>query len=73
MDEETRERLRNKQDYLIGLATVRFNNDDSTVLTSACYGSPTIGQLRQHIFPEWEHVIDSVTNHLLELLGGKPS
>lgn len=56
-----RDRLREKQDKLL----VRLNGHyaETTHLSAAFQGTPTIAQMRTMIFPEWEWLIDEQIEH----------
>lgn len=62
IDDQNRDRLRQKQDKLLSLVGDRFSDDMQ--ITEEYAGSPTIGDLKKFIFPEWETVIDSVISQL---------
>lgn len=55
---EVRNRLRQKQDKLIQLAEKR-QIPDYYQAHADFPGSPTLGQMRQYIYPEWEGAIDA--------------
>ena len=55
---EVRTRIRRKQDRLIRLAE-RRKIPDYYQASADFPGSPTIAQMRQYIYPEWESAIDA--------------
>ncbi len=56
MADNDRDRLRAKQNRLLELAKGRYA--DNIQISGEAAGSPTIGQLRGCIFPQWEYAID---------------
>ena len=56
MGDIDRDRLRVKQNRLLELAKGRYKDDIR--ISDYAPGSPTIGQLRDCIFPQWEYAID---------------
>lgn len=66
MSDEERERLRAKQDRIIELAS-RHNINPDLRITYQWEGTPTIWQLRDTLWPEFEAAID----YAIEILMGK--
>ena len=58
-----RKRLRKKQDRLISMAETRGYPDHFQISPDYA-GSPTVGQLRGYVFPEWENSIDSAIKRM---------
>jgi hypothetical protein len=56
MTNQDRSRIRNKQDKLLELAAKRNIPDHYRITTHP--GAPTVAQLRDHIWPQWEGDID---------------
>jgi hypothetical protein len=54
MSDKQRSKLRSKQNKLLALID-RRNIDESARLD---HGAPCVADLRQCIYPEWEHLID---------------
>ena len=63
MDEETRVRVREKQDRLLALART-MGIHDSLRVSTYWPGSPRLCELRDYIFPEFEAAIDSAISYL---------
>jgi len=59
-----RDRIRTKQDKLIALAE-QFHSPEDLPISSMQHGAPTIAQLRQCLYAEFEPSIDSAIAHLL--------
>ena len=58
MKNRDRARLRRKQNKL--LEGLPDNSNDHLHLSAAYPGSPTVGGLREFIYPEWEWLIDQI-------------
>lgn len=63
MNDETRDRLRNKQNFLLGHA-YKLGYKPETLLTETIAGAPTLGDLEQFVYPQFETAIDRVTRYL---------
>ena len=61
--DDSRDQLRKKQDELIKLAG-RAGYGDNIHISSAAETSPTIGQLKQYIHPNWEREIEQAIQEL---------
>ena len=55
LSDDDRDRIRNKQDQLL---TLIGDSSDDLQLSAEYPGSPTVGELRSYLYPEWESLID---------------
>lgn len=59
MTNEDRDKLRDKQDRVLAIAA-RRGRSDVALLTEQAFGSPTVGQLRHCLWPDYEWVMDQI-------------
>jgi len=70
MNDTDRDRLRQKQDHLLALAFAKIRDPERLHISTDAPGSPTVGELKTMLFPQWEHTIDDTINYLEREYGG---